>query len=558
MRRLSVAALVALCAAVPAVAIDAIVSIPEISLPVSAPLVVSQLRADLALLSVPTTLLLPPSAVPLSASAWSNVRVALAAPAAAGVAPDLAPAAAAAPEAVARGSAAAAAARERLAFAGRVLGGVDPGAFASLSDAERAQALARVWDGWRERGLAAEAGATPAVDASRAFDALILEGVDDKTLTHSNKSIFLGVGVLGYPLEDAVWLSRTNIRTAIDENSLVYPEGQRWSTSDGTPEFLGQTPVAQKLLDEWGAATKLGAQIVRQAEAGSRELPKSDAASSEAAALFADVAADLVRAHDREALDYLSGQDPTFSAFLLDARKPGYYLYNGDRSVVARILATPSAARLGLRHVEHPDTDAVVKSTYYYRPERVAARLRSAALEAAPHAEAERSGLQDYARRAAALVVRVPRSSSAASAYSFVAPEFLPGSALDSAENRLNPNAPRLVGTSDLPLTLGTLRARLASGEPHPLIDPARWRALTLILRSDPALASAPADQYLRFVSQPWQTRGKAVAPVKDRYGKAAAIQLSALDELAALDPKSEQAARRVRFLRAALQAALR
>jgi hypothetical protein len=552
MRRPPLAALVVLCAAAPAAAIEAVAPVPEISAPVSAPPVLSQLRADLAVLAVPTTLALPPAAAPLSAAAWTNVQAALAAPAAAPEAAAAEPAALAAPPAAPE---ARTAARERLAVAGQVLGSFEPGAFASLSDSQRREALDRLWDGWKSRGLVSEAPHAQASDAGAALDALILEGVDDKTLTHANKSIFLGVGVLGYPLADAVWLARTRIRDAIDDNALRYPEGQRWHTSDGTPEFLGQSPRSQPLLDAWGAATTLGTQIVRQVEAGSRDLPQSAAASPAAAAAFADVAADLVRAGDREALEYLSGQDPTFSAFLLDALKPGYYLYNGDKSVVARILDTPSAQRLGLRRVEHGETGAVVKSTYVYRPARVVERLREAARESADHADPEKAGLAAYAERAAPLAARIAAPAAPTDAYAFVDPEFLPGSALDSPANVLRAQ-PAAHARADMPMTLATLRGRFASGERHPFFDEPRWAALRLVLGANPALASVPDAKYLRFVAQPFQTRGKVVARLAD--GTGAMLQLSALDDGAKTAPGSPARARELRFLSTALQAGLR
>jgi hypothetical protein len=563
MRRLPLAALVAVCAAAPARAVDGVAPIPEIRAPMSAPPILAQLASDLALVA-PPSLALPPSAVPLTGAAWSNMK-ALAAPAAASAAAAAAPAAASAAEeapAAARAAAPASAsapdqvaARARLAVAGQVLGRFDPASFAALPEAQRDAALAEMWDGWKSRGLVAEPAAAARADAGPALDALILEGVDDKALTHSNKSIFLGVGVLGYPLADAVWLSRTRIRDALDDNTLRYPEGQRWRTSDGTPEFLGQSPQAQPLLDAWGAAATLATQIVRQAEAGSRELPRSAAASAAAAAAFADVAADLVRAGDREALGYLSGQDPTFSAFLLDARKPGYYLYNGDQGVVARILATPSAARLGLRRVEHPDPAIDHKSTYLYRPARVVERLREAARETADHADAERAGLAAYAGRVAPLAARLAPPAASPTAYEFVDPEFLPGSVLDSPANVL-PARGASNERADMPFRLGMLRGRIASGQPHPFFSAARWAALELLLRQNPALAAEPDDRYVRFVAASFQTRGKVVARIAD--GSGALLQLSALDDLAKTAPNSPERARELRFLSTALEAGLR
>jgi len=559
-------ALVLAAAAVRAAAgpVEVVAPLPPIAAPLSAPPALAQLRADLAALSVPATLALPPSALSLSPQAWTNIR-ALAAPAPeapAAVAGTPAESAPAAPAPLAGGDAPGApgapagveAARARLAVAGEVLGRFDPAAFAALPDARRAAALDALWDGWRRRGLVAEPAASGAADAGRRLDALILEGVDDRALTSANKSIFLGVGVLGYPLEDALWLARTRIRDAIDENSLHYPEGQRWKTDDGTPEFLGVSARAQGLVDDWGAAAALGAQIVRQVSAGSRELPKSAAATPEAAADFARVAADLVRAGDREALDYLSGRDPTFSAFLLDVRKPGYYLYNGDGGVVDRILATPSGARLGLRRVAHGDGGSVVASSYFYRPARVVERLREAAREVSDHSADARARLAAYAERAAPLAARSEPPREAAAPYSFVEPEFLPGSALESAANAMSPRY-KSAERSDIPLPLSVIRARLASGEPHPLIKAARWHALELVLRASSALAAAPETQPIRFVASPWQTRGRLVAKASDG---SVMLQVAALDDVARLEGDPPRLARELRFLSAALEAALR
>ncbi|MFI5347059.1 MAG: hypothetical protein ACHQ51_11860 [Elusimicrobiota bacterium] len=552
MRSAAIAVLAVWCAAAAAAAGQVVVSIPDVPMPVAAPPAALQLRADLIALSVPTTMALPPAAVPLSPAAWSSVQAVLA-PAPADPAAVLPHAATpAAPAAVKEQRAAALA---RLEVAGQVLGGMKPGEFAALPEAAQREALDKLWDGWRSRGLVSEPAEKTGGDAGRRLDALILEGVDDKSLTFANKSIFLGVGVLGYPLEDAVWLSRTRIRDALDENNLRYPEGQRWMTDDGTPEFLGQSAGAQKLVDDWGAATTLGAQIVRQVEAGSKDLPKSSVATPAAAAAFADIAADLAKAGDKEALEYLSGRDPTFSAFLLDVRKPGYYLYNGDKGAVARILATPAARRLGLRRVEHGDEGSVVPSSYIYRSARVAERLREASRETDTNDTADiRRRLQAYAERAAPLAE--PGPSAGASAYKFVEAEFLPGSALDSAANVMPAQAGGAAGRSDIPLPLSVIRQRLASGERHPLVEEARWNALALILRGNPELAAVPGAKQLRLVAQPYQTRGKRVARMTD--GSAAMIQLSALDELARMKPGSDQQTRELRFLSAALQAALR
>src|ERR1019366_4359083 len=120
---------------------------------------------------------------------------------------------------------------------------------------------------------------------------------------------------------------------------------------------LGTTKEAQSLVDTWGGATDYGKQIVTAVKEGKSEFPKSAVVSPAAADVFAAVARELKESKDDAALAYLSGQDPTFSAFLLDAKKPGYYLYNGDKSVVARIMATKAASALGVRRIDKPDGD---------------------------------------------------------------------------------------------------------------------------------------------------------------------------------------------------------
>ncbi len=547
--RLAAALLSAAVAARAAVVVE---SVPLASVPLSPTPVVAQLRADLLFLGTPSALTLPPSAVTPSPSAWTNMQQVLrAAPVAlpaSAAAPVAAPAAAASPlvktDAV-----------KRLSVAQEILGRYDPNEFEKLPADRKDAAMAELWDGWRSRGLVADPTAPVGADGGARADALLLEGVDDKALTFSNKSIFLGVGVLGYPLEDALWLSHTRITQAIDDNRLNYPAGQRWHTKDGTPEFLGTSVRAQPLVDAWAAATDYGRAVVRQIEKRSRELPAGDLVAPAAAAGFARVAAELERAGDREALEYLTGRDPTFTAFLLDVRKPGYYLYNGDGSVVARIMATGAAKSLGIRRVDHPDKGlADHASTYYYRPARVVERLRDAAREPAPDSAVERSLLSSYAERLAPHAAPVAEAGIAP--YRFVEPEFLPGSALDS---RANVYAKRAGDPErlELPLPLGSLRLRQRTGDRSLQFTPERWSALGLILESCPELAAADDAVTLRFVGEPFQSGQRKVAPLSGRRG--ATVQTAVLDEVSRLERDDPAGLKReLRFLSAAFAAALR
>lgn len=497
--------------------------VPRLSLPVSpSAAVVAQLRVDLTpLLAVPggaalTPLLAALDAGPLRAAGSASLPAALPAPAAAA---PLAAAPLAAAPASALAAAPAASAAERLGVAQELLGRHTPESLAALPESERESLLSELWDGWKSRGLL-EDGLSPA-------DRLLIEGVDDKALTSSNKSVFLGAGILGYPLEDSLWLQRTRIGDALDENRLRYPEGQRWTNADGTPEFLGTTDEAQTLLDAWGAAAAYAAQIVKQVRAGSAVLPESAAASPAAAAAFARVAAELSAAGDEEALRYLSGQDPTFAAFLLDARKPGYYLYNGEEAVVSRILATAAARELGVRRLDKPGTSGTHASTYLYRPARVVERLREAARGRGE--EDARRRLAAYAERLAPLAAPLPRGRTAP--YRFAPPETLPGSALDAKANRLDsyPSFKEGFQRWDLPLTAGALRERLASGRAHGSFDERRWAALGRLLAAS-ALQTAPEETSVRVVGQRWQTGGKLVAAGKDG---GVLVQMFALDLIA-------------------------
>lgn len=294
----------------------------------------------------------------------------------------------------------------RVEVARQVLGRFDPNQFSKLPQADQEASLSKLWEGWKDRGLVSDPGA--AADPGAALDRMIVAGVEDHALTSANKSVFLAVGVLGYPLEDSLWLLRNRIGDALEENSLNYPRGQRWANSDGTPEFLGTTKEAQALVNKWGTATDSGRQIVALIKEGKHELPKSDAVSPAAAQAFAAVVRELHDKKDDEALAYLSGQDPTFSAFLLDAGKPGYYLYNGDQSVVGRILGTKAAAALGVRRIDKADGDKVHASTYFYRPARVAERLTQMdGLKVQAYDDDARRRLVEYGRRAAALARRI-------------------------------------------------------------------------------------------------------------------------------------------------------
>ncbi len=508
-------------------------TVPSLSVPLAPTPVVLQLRLDLASIS-------PTLAVPTLAPSALLVSV-QAAPVAQPV--NLVPGAAPLPAPVATD------ALRRVEVAKLVLGHYDPAEFAKLPEDKRDAALAELWDGWKARGLVTEPeGPSPA-------DRLVLEAVDDKRLTSANKSVFLGVAVLGYPLQDALWLARTRIRDAIEENTLRYPEGQKWHTADHTPEFLGVSPQAQGFVDAWGAATDYGRQIAGQIRAGSTVLPKSPAAPPAAAAAFARVVSELWKAGDREAVDYLSGPDPTFTAFLLDARKPGYYLYNGVGSVVARIMRTKAAADMGIRRVEHPHDGLPGGSIYFYRPGRVVDRLREIQSEpTGDYGDKEKTLLAEYLPRLEALA-GAARSTPAPAPYTFGEPDALPGSALDSARNRLanyakSPSLQRW----DLPLPAKSLRERLNGGERHPSFDEDRWKSLARLYAASNRLKDY--DGELRFVSERYQTRDRLVATAAG--GKGVVIQMALLDEISRLareEPKALPGF--VRFAAAAIDGAL-
>ena len=528
--------------------------VPAFETPLAPTPVVMQLALDMASVSPggPASLTLSP-ALPVTPAVWANLSAvtqgvtpaapAIPALAAAPAGRAVAPAGVVAPFKPALETGALA----RLQIAQDLLGRYEPGAFAKLDAAGRDAALAALWDGWKAKGLVAEPGGPEAVDA------LVLAGVDDKALTAANKSVFLGVAMLGYPLQDALWLARTRIRDAIEENTLRYPEGQKWHTADHTPEFLGVSPQAQGFVDAWGAATSYAKQIVAQVKAGSTVLPRSAAASPAAAAAFARVVAELKAHGDGEAVAYLAGQDPTFTAFLLDARKPGYYLYNGDGSVVARIMETKAARALGIRRVLHPVDGLNVSSTYFYRPRRVLDRLREIHDEpGGPHSDNEKALLAAYEKKLEPLVGG-PSVDAPPAPYSFADPDSLPGSALDSPKNALS-SYPQTAATRwDLPLPAASLRARFASGDRHPSLDEARWKALGLLLKAS-KLSSWDGDA--RFVSERWQTRDRLVAPSKD--GKSVLLQLALLDEIDRLSRGDKKTlASFLRFAGAAVDGAL-
>lgn len=352
-----------------------VIEVPRLSAPLNAPPALATLAADLAILNPTAGVpLLPASLVAMTPASWGGLQTALAAPVAAEL--KATPAA------------------RRVEFARETLGRFEPEAFAKLPDGDKDALLEELWDGWKARGLAGEPDA---------FGQAVLAAVDDKALTSAGKSVFLGSVVLGYPLNEALWLARTRIGDALDENSLTYPRGQRWTDPSGTPEFLGTTKAAQELLDAWGRAVDHSRRVAALALAG-EPLPQHPEISAEATAGFAALVRELSAKGDEAALKYLKEEDPTFIAFLLDARKPGYYLYNGDKGVVGRILATKAAKTLGLRRVEHPDPGlANYSSTYLYRPKRVLERLDRVIADEAAGEDAIREALSGHRRRLAGL-----------------------------------------------------------------------------------------------------------------------------------------------------------
>jgi hypothetical protein len=508
--------------------------------PLSPSPVLAQLRLDLAVLQKP--------GMPVSPAAFANISAILQVPSVA--------LAAAGPAAVTAASGGAQVkaqtdALARVELAQQVLGKFDADTFAKLPSGEQQLALDALWDNWTAKGLVGSPKSKS--EPLAAFDAAISDGVNDKKLTAANKSIFLGAGVLGYPLSDSVWLAHTRIRDAIDDNMLRYPANQKWHTADGTPEFLGTTKEGQETLDAWGRAVDYSRLILKQVEAGSKNLPKSAEIPPEAAAGFARLAAELKAKGDAEALAYLRDQDPTFVAFLLDARKPGYYLYNGSDSIVARIMATKAAGALGIRRLDQKD-GAVHASTYFYRPKRVAERAAAvSAGEASSDAASYRDAMKPYAARLAALASKLPAGSGSAQGFGFVEAQFLDASALESAANKLETyGAKQGFSRYDLPITAGTVRGRRGQG--YGALSDAQWRGLVALHDASPLLKAAAEDTPLRVVSQAYETRGQLIA--KNKTG-GLTVQLFVLDRLAELE--SDPAARGsfLRFLAAAAAGAL-
>lgn len=529
--------------------------------PLSPPPVAAQLRADFVSLSLPTHLELPPSFVTANPVAWTNLRavvlntpvVGAAASATPVIPAGLAPTAPAAVPPAPGAPVVETDAVRRLTVAQEILGRYDPAEFQKLAQGDKDAAFAELWDGWRRQGLVADP--EHGGEDARRVDRMILDGVDDKSLTYSNKSIFLGVGVLGYPLADAVWLARTPIGDALADNRLSYPAGQTWRNASHTPEILGTTPEAQRLVDRWGAATAYAAQVVRQVVAGSKELPDDAAVPHGAAVGFASLVAELLRAGDRAAVDTLSGADPTLTAFLLDAGKPGYYLYNGDGSAVARIMKTKAVAAMGIRAVDHPAGVGDHKSTYLYRPVRVVESLRAAARQPGLDGEARdaQTRLAAYAERMAPLAA--PASEAASGGFTFTDPAVLPGSALESPANAF-PHSPGVRNRYNLPFPLGSIRHRMVVNEPWTQFNDAQWRGLRVLLRSVPSLTAAPDDLVLTFVSESFASRGRLIAPATDGR-RGAIVQMALLEKLAALEGEPEKLAAERRFLVAAFTAAL-
>jgi hypothetical protein len=112
---------------------------------------------------------------------------------------------------------------------------------------------------------------------------------------------------------------------------------------------------------------------------------------------------------------------------------------------------------------------------------------------------------------------------------------------------------PETPGNWDLPLPLGSLRGRLHRGEPHSSFSNLRWAGLRRLFDATPALRAASDDVVLRFVSQPWHTRGLLISKsFGTRTG--VSIQLSVLEELAR---QKEPGSEIERFATTAVTAAL-
>jgi hypothetical protein len=363
--------------------------LPPIETPVSpATPILAQLRLDLAALKAPAAPLeLPVSALAVPAQ-FSVLQKALDS--------------ASLPAARRKTSAAQTDALRRVEVADQLLRRYDPEKFAKLPAADQEAALAKIWDNWSARGLVADSAAD--ADPGRALDNLILAGVEDRELTAANKSAFLAAGVLGYPLQDSLWLQRTNITSAIEESNLSYPAGQKW-VENKTPQILGTTAEAQALVNTWGEATNRAKRVIDAVRAG-----KTGASTEAEGKPFEALVRELAAKGDDEALDYLSGLDPTFTAFLLDARKPGYYAYNADETIVDRVMRAKSASGFGVRRIDKPEGDKVHASTYFYRPARVARRLDELAVEKVEaYDEETRKRFAEYAARFGPLARRLSR-----------------------------------------------------------------------------------------------------------------------------------------------------
>jgi hypothetical protein len=214
----------------------------------------------------------------------------------------------------------------RLEIAQQLLSRYEPEKFAQMSDVEREEVLAEVWDGWRQKSL---------TDDGAAADKIILEGISDKRLTMADKNVFLSAGFLGYPSEKEA------------------------------------------------RAADYAARIARHVKAGQIGLPVSLFFSPDSAMAFADLVKELLETDDFAAVGYLTSGDPALAAFLLDASKPGHHLHDADERLVSRILRTRAVKNMGLRTLKKPDEDSPnLFATYVYRPHRVAQRLSSISADA--------------------------------------------------------------------------------------------------------------------------------------------------------------------------------
>lgn len=363
----------------------------------------------------------------------------------------------------------------------------------------------------------------PAVTQDKAIllDLLVLEGLEDPSLTFEGANVLLNAGFFGKPLRDVAFGRKT-----CDELDPA-------KTSDDSRTDLIKS------------AGDYARKIARLDVSRTTELPESEDFPLQAAASFARLLEQFRDSGDLNAIDGILSS-PELVLFLLDPKEAGYCRRVAVGSTEDRLSQSYELKRIGIRRLERLETSETASLTFYlYRPRRVLDSIQSAAHDPSPPGVDELRGrLADYAARMAPLERFVRANLGTRDRYPSRKAKSRTQNVLDDPQNRL-PSELKYELQMNMPIEMGALRREFAGGKRRPSFSEDQWRALELLTTSCAALSKAQDFFVLRIVTDPATTDGRYISRLGDDRLVGVSIQLATLDRIARLDPKKSRPLRR-------------